>query len=345
MGQYPNFKDSSDASSPTSREWELREYCRFLEMFRESPCVDVQESKLRIRNLKLNAYDFLDWIRNPDTAARPENFPSAEKLAVYSIVHDKVFSTSMASLWEWKSLERHIPEVNQVPSTAKPDIVNLLERSERMAQIMAQTVSRFTLSISQLNDTFTTIEKRLDEWSGSKQEDKAKEILSSEIVTTVSKEIRDAVIVLPKVLADVLGKTGVSEGPSNFSMTEMLVLLRSIDRSLNVVEERKSSVKRRFWQEHQWYKSWGKWVFVGAWWIGIGIGVGVLNWHGTEYRRFKEQAASVSEKLHLATGLACLWVLIGKVFDIIDDELSFFIVFFVVEVAQLLVELAFELKG
>ena len=154
---------------------------------------------------------------------------------------------------------------------------------------------------------------------------------SSEIVTTIklaSKEIRDAVIVLPNVLADVLdvdkiGETGVSKGPSNFSMTEMLVLLRSIDRSLNVVEERKSSVKRRFWQEHQWYKSWGKWVFVGAWRIGIGIGVGVLNWHGTEYRRFKEQAASVSEKLHLATGLACLWVLIGKVFDIIDDELSF----------------------
>ena len=91
MDQYPNLKDSSDDSSSPSKEWELADYDRFLKTFGESPCVNVRESKLHVRKLNLNLYDLLDWIRNPDHAARPERFINVKALAEYSFTTNKVF--------------------------------------------------------------------------------------------------------------------------------------------------------------------------------------------------------------------------------------------------------------
>ena len=93
VGQYPNFKDSpdEDGASPPSMEWVLADYDRFLEMFGESPQVNIRESKITVRKLNLNLYDLLDWIRNPDTAARPERFINVRALAEYSFTHNKVF--------------------------------------------------------------------------------------------------------------------------------------------------------------------------------------------------------------------------------------------------------------
>ena len=91
MGEYPHFKNPEDDSSPPSREWELADYDRFLQMFGESPCPNVRESKTHVRKLNLNLYDLLDWIRNPNTAVRPERFSDVRALAEYSFTCNKVF--------------------------------------------------------------------------------------------------------------------------------------------------------------------------------------------------------------------------------------------------------------
>lgn len=72
-------------------EWELADYDRVLGMFGVAPCVNILESKVKFRELNLNLYDLLDWIRNPDTAARPERFINVRALAEYSFTHNKVF--------------------------------------------------------------------------------------------------------------------------------------------------------------------------------------------------------------------------------------------------------------
>jgi hypothetical protein len=72
-------------------EWELAEYDRFLNMFGQSVGVNIRESKKHVRELNLNLYDLLDWIRNPDNAARPERFANVRALAEYSFSHNKVF--------------------------------------------------------------------------------------------------------------------------------------------------------------------------------------------------------------------------------------------------------------
>ena len=72
-------------------EWELADYDRVLGMFGVAPCVNIRESKVKFRELNLNLYDLLDWIRNPDTAARPERFINVRALAEYSFTHNKVF--------------------------------------------------------------------------------------------------------------------------------------------------------------------------------------------------------------------------------------------------------------
>jgi hypothetical protein len=213
---------------------------------------------------------------------------------------------------------------------------------------MQQKVETLTNSFTELKNVVHGISARLEKLLEIARDESQKEIMievacslkqeASDIVNAVrdgSQGIRDALQEMAELLERDQMETPTPVAGSSHqrqdiyalgsSMSSMIVLLTSIDLSLRrrrVVVEQREKVDAldgiRFWKKQRWYRSWGKYVFKAAWWIGIGVGVGMLNWHGVLYRRFKDDATVVSERLHLVTGLGCLWVLIGKLMGVIN---------------------------
>jgi hypothetical protein len=69
----------------------------------------------------------------------------------------------------------------------------------------------------------------------------------------------------------------------------------------------------------------------------------VVHERGIQYRGDKANTATYAHWLHTATMVGCVWGLMGRLFDVVTDEVVFFWMVYLVETVQVVVELAFEL--
>jgi hypothetical protein len=84
--------DAKTTSDDPDLQQRLQDCRRFLNHFGEFATASLEDCQSFIdHQLNVNLYDLLNWLRNPDTAAQPDRFPSVKDLSKYSYESNKVF--------------------------------------------------------------------------------------------------------------------------------------------------------------------------------------------------------------------------------------------------------------
>src|SRR6202035_5057461 len=96
--------DTKTTSDESDLHQRLQDCRRFLNHFGEFATASLEDCQsFIVRHLNVNLYDLLNWLRNPDTAAQPDRFPSVEDLSKYSYESNKVFPRFRATMSEISS--------------------------------------------------------------------------------------------------------------------------------------------------------------------------------------------------------------------------------------------------
>lgn len=95
----PEGKDASKTASDEADIKQRLEDCRcFLSHFGDFASASLEDCQEFIdHKLNVNLYDLLNWLRNPDTVAKPQRFASVRDLGIYSYEENKVFPRFRAS--------------------------------------------------------------------------------------------------------------------------------------------------------------------------------------------------------------------------------------------------------